>query len=272
MPPVNKTLHQETLDRLITLHQEDSLSHALLITGPHYVGKETFARKLATALALDQSADVLVFVPESGTPSTTQVDELLRHFAYSGQGGGARVLVFPDAEMLVPEIHQKILKTLEEPLPNRYVFLTTPTRESLLPTLVSRSVEVPLLPVSAEVLHQHFPANGTPEFFFDLGLPGLLAYRDSDPEIFAKYQAVLGKLFRLQTQYLAARVTLASDIVALGEAGSGLVSLWLRWLANQGGVPLSFLEAAADTIGALRPGVNALLQYEALLIRYPYGH
>lgn len=272
MPSTSSTLHQDTLDRLVALYDRGALPHALLVTGPRYVGKETFARELARTLAHESIADVLVFDPEPGTPTTTQADELLRHFAYSSQGGGARVLIFPDAESFGIEIHHKILKTLEEPLPNRYIILTSPTQGSLLPTLVSRTVEVVLTPVSPTALHRHFPALGTPEFFFDLGLPGLLAYRDSDPEAFAQYQSVLGKLFRLSSQSLATRMALAAEIVALGESGSGLIALYLAWLARQSGVPLGFLEAGVETLGSIRPGVNALLQYEALLIRYPYGH
>lgn len=272
MPKPSNTLHQEALDRLVTLYHQGVLPHAFLVTGLRYVGKETFAKELATVLAHKNMADVLVFAPESGTLTTTQADELLRYFAYSSQGGGARVLIFPDAESFGTEIHHKILKTLEEPLPNRYIILTSPTRESLPPTLVSRTVEVLLTPVSATVLHQYFATEGTPEFFFDLGLPGLLAYRDSDPVIFAQYQSVLGKLFRLSSQSLATRLALAAEIVALGESGSGLMLLYLAWLARQSRVPLEFLEAGVSTVGAIRPGVNALLQYEALLIRYPYGH
>jgi hypothetical protein len=273
MSAASKTIHQGVLDRLITLHREGVLPQALLITGPRYVGKETFAREVAQALTSGKNeADVLVLTPVVGTLTTDLCDELLRDFVYSSQSGGARVLIIPDAEVFSPAIHQKILKTLEEPLPNRYVILTSPTRETLLPTIVSRTVEVVLAPVSGAVLHEYFTTEGTPEFFFDLGLPGLLAYRDSDPAVFAQYQSVLGKLFRLSSQTLAVRMALAAEIVALGESGGGLLSLYLTWLARQSGVPLKFLEAGVDTVGGIRPGVNALLQYEALLIRCPYGH
>ncbi len=49
-----------------------------------------------------------------------------------------KVVVLDDAHLLTPEAQNALLKLLEEPPENTYVFLSSPTRENFLPTVISR--------------------------------------------------------------------------------------------------------------------------------------
>lgn len=55
------------------------------------------------------------------------------------RGEGWRVVVFMEAQRLTPEAANALLKSMEEPRPGNSFLLLAPQRETLLPTLVSRS-------------------------------------------------------------------------------------------------------------------------------------
>jgi DNA polymerase III delta prime subunit len=50
----------------------------------------------------------------------------------------SKIVVIEDAQLLTPEAQNALLKILEEPPANTFIFLGTETRELLLPTIISR--------------------------------------------------------------------------------------------------------------------------------------
>jgi DNA polymerase-3 subunit delta' len=67
------------------------------------------------------------------------VREMRQGLAQSPEYAGRRVVVLHEAQNLTPEAANALLKSLEEPPPDNVFILTTPQREWLLPTLISRS-------------------------------------------------------------------------------------------------------------------------------------
>ena len=77
-----------------------------------------------------------------GAESNIKVDwirEIKPLFAEPPRGTGLRVVVFHEAQQLTQGAANALLKAFEEPNPGTLFVLTTPQRERLLPTLVSRS-------------------------------------------------------------------------------------------------------------------------------------
>lgn len=85
----------------------------------------------------DFCRDVLVFGQEEPL-SIEQVREL-RSILGHPPSGPFRVVIFEEAHRMNPAAANALLKALEEPLPGNHFVLLAPVKQSLLPTLVSRS-------------------------------------------------------------------------------------------------------------------------------------
>jgi DNA polymerase III subunit delta' len=68
-----------------------------------------------------------------------EVREALPLFVQPPSGAGVRVVLFLEAQRLIPSVANLLLKSFEEPNPGTVFAMTAPHRERLLPTLVSRS-------------------------------------------------------------------------------------------------------------------------------------
>jgi DNA polymerase III subunit delta' len=136
-----------------------TLPPSLIFSGPEGVGK----RRAATALAqlvnclspLDGDAcgtctacsriargvhpDVLAIEPgESGSIKIDQVRDAIDRSAYRPFEGKRRVVIIDEADALVPEAQNALLKTLEEPPAASTFVLVTSRADVLLPTVLSR--------------------------------------------------------------------------------------------------------------------------------------
>jgi DNA polymerase-3 subunit delta' len=66
------------------------------------------------------------------------VRDIKREAAMSQNEQGKKIFIFFNADMMNTEASNSLLKTLEEPLPNTILLLTTSKKDHLLPTIVSR--------------------------------------------------------------------------------------------------------------------------------------
>jgi DNA polymerase-3 subunit delta' len=144
--------------------------HAFLLSGIPSLGKRTLARRFAQALLCEQPnngnpcfecgscrrvlrgshPDISVFsleqqsrlAGERGSKPTTLTIETAR--SISAQAplrpmiGDWRFVIVDDAEMLLPDAQEALLKTIEEPPPFLVLLLIASDREAILPTIRSR--------------------------------------------------------------------------------------------------------------------------------------
>ncbi|HEX9365872.1 MAG TPA: DNA polymerase III subunit [Vicinamibacterales bacterium] len=107
---------------------------------PMFTGNDACGECAAcTRIARGVHADVLVIEPgESGSIKVDQVREAIDRSAYRPFEGRRRLVVIDQADALVPEAQNALLKTLEEP-PSASVFVLITSRpDVLLPTVRSR--------------------------------------------------------------------------------------------------------------------------------------
>jgi len=168
--------HQHLLERLAQAVARGTLPQSLIFSGPEGVGKHTAALALAQLLNCERPvawpvdpdhgadsdeqpsvrdscgecaacrriaravhADLLVIKPgESGTIKIDQIREAIDRSSYRPFEGRRRVVIIDQADALMPEAQNALLKTLEEPPPASIFVLATPRPDLLLPTVRSR--------------------------------------------------------------------------------------------------------------------------------------
>ncbi|MBI4971994.1 MAG: DNA polymerase III subunit [Candidatus Omnitrophica bacterium] len=151
--------------------ENKSLSHSLLVTGEKGLGKKTFARFLAKALNCEKRTffepcdcvscakidsgnhpDVRWYgVDEEKTSvKIAEVKDLIHWISLKPFEATTKVFIVNDAHDMTLESQNAILKTLEEPPPQSEVILLTDHRNLLLETIVSRTVEINLRPLTSK--------------------------------------------------------------------------------------------------------------------------
>jgi DNA polymerase III subunit delta' len=109
-------------------------------------GECTACRRIARGV----HADILVIEPgDSGSIKIDQVRDAIDRSAYRPFEGRRRLVIVDEADALVPEAQNALLKTLEEPPPGSVFVLITSRPDVLLPTVRSRCQRLRFGPLAA---------------------------------------------------------------------------------------------------------------------------
>ncbi len=151
--------HAHLLELLAAAATRQSLPPSLIFAGPDGVGKRMAAVALAQLLnclkptatdacgtcpackriARGVHADVLMIEPgETGSIKIDQVRDAIERAAYRPFEGRRRVVIVDEADAMVIEAQNALLKTLEEPPASSMFILVTSRPDLLLPTVLSR--------------------------------------------------------------------------------------------------------------------------------------
>ena len=202
--------HRRVLRLLESQLQGDHLAHAYLFTGESQLGKTSIARRFAAMLLPEASLHRHPDYWEDDRLAHLKVNEI-RLFSDEGPEfhpqslqaflnlkpsvGRRRVAVIGNVGRL-PDVSQNLLlKTLEEPHPDRVIILTSPSLSPfvVIPTIVSRCQRVAFHPVAAGEIAQLLVADGVAAERADelaalaRGRPGWALRAAGDPEVLARH-------------------------------------------------------------------------------------
>lgn len=150
--------HKTQRGHLSRLAAEGRLPSALLLAGPEGIGKGIIAEEITASLFCESSKDVACHACKPCTlffsgnhPDLYQVEcgakdewplaryrELLYSLHLKPFMGGARIVIFTDAEQMSVQAANALLKTLEEPPANTWFILVSSNPSKLPVTLLSR--------------------------------------------------------------------------------------------------------------------------------------
>ncbi len=167
--------HQRLLALLSRAIAHDTLPPSLLLAGPAGVGKRRIAMAVAATInclqprqspgferdacgecascrriARGVHPDVILIEPgDTGTIKIEQVRDVIDRAGYRPFEGRRRVVIVDEADAMVPQAQNALLKTLEEPPSASIFILVSSLPDSLLPTVRSRCPRLRVGPLAA---------------------------------------------------------------------------------------------------------------------------
>ena len=149
-----------------------NIHHAYLFTGTRGIGKTSIARILAKALNCSELIDNTE--PCNACESCTSINEgaaidfieidaasrrgiedtknLLETISYLPSSSKYKIYLIDEVHMLTPESFNALLKNLEEPPPHVIFMFATTEYKKILPTIISRCLQINLSSVSVNVI------------------------------------------------------------------------------------------------------------------------
>ncbi len=257
--------HDRAVAFLERAARDERVAHAYLFSGVEGVGKKMAAMRFAAELNCPsrpedkqqacpscrrvlQSAhpDVICERPDKGRIRVDRVREMQLFLAYAPIEGRSRIVIIDDAHLMNPAAQNALLKTLEEPPPNRVIVLVTANPSLLLPTVLSRCRRVRFSPMAPSIIADY-----------------LCREKGLDPERAGAIAGMAGgSLARAleidSAKFVELRNRIARALVDPGKEG-------LRGLLG-----LSALIAASDETATLATELAAALVRDLLLYRIGY--
>jgi DNA polymerase III subunit delta' len=286
--------------------QADHLAHAYLFTGEPQLGKTSVARRFAAMLlpeaALSRHPDYweddrhgvvkaaeIRLISDDGPEFHSQ--SLQAFLNLKPTVGRRRVAVVSNVGRL-PDVNQNILlKTLEEPHPNRVIILTTPSVSPfvVIPTIVSRCQRVGFHPVAENEIAQLLVADGVAAeraeelAILARGRPGWALRAAGDPEVLDRHATWTRRLEEVYGAPADVPLQLAEELDVLHMAwrssekeqedpftealGSWQMELRRRMLGDLHPATWArLLELSFDTLGHHEQYVSPRLNLECFLL------
>jgi DNA polymerase-3 subunit delta' len=280
---------REVFDSAVQAHAQGRLGHALLLVGPAHMGKrevaEALAKRLlcrsprADGLACGTCRSCELFPAQSVGLVTTQahpdlqriglepnekgdklrteisVEQIRRlgqWFSLTPQMGGAQVAVIEPADAMNISSGNALLKTLEEPAPNRFLLLVSSIPGRLPATVRSRCQRLEFRLPSSEDAKAWLATRG----FSQADIDAALTAARGNPGLAAHWLGSGGLQLRREVE---------QQLNAVGAGRSGPIEIAQQWLADDyGELRLGFaadlaLEAASRQLGAAPAAPTGLL-------------
>ncbi|KEQ47762.1 DNA polymerase III, delta' subunit [Streptococcus mitis subsp. carlssonii] len=152
-----KAWQPDQFDRFVRILEQDQLNHAYLFSG--FFGSLEMAQFLAKSLfctdkvgvlpcekcrnckLIEQGEfpDVTLIKPVNQVIKTERIRELVGQFSQAGIESQQQFFIIEQAEKMHPNAANSLLKVIEEPQSEVYIFFLTSDEEKILPTIRSRT-------------------------------------------------------------------------------------------------------------------------------------
>lgn len=152
-----KVWQPEQFDRFVRILEQEQLNHAYLFSGNFgslemalFLSKSLFCsektgifpcEKCRNCKLIEQEEfpDVTMIKPQNQVIKTERIRELVSQFSQSGIENQRQVFIIEQAEKMHVNAANSLLKVIEEPQSEIYIFFLTDDEEQMLPTIRSRT-------------------------------------------------------------------------------------------------------------------------------------
>ena len=274
------------MESLMRSAQAGRIVHALLFSGPRGTGKRSMAALFARAVLCQNPLerpcdacpackkclggthpDVHVLAPEKNSILVGQIRDLTEQLSLAAYEGGKKIAVIERADSMNANAQNALLKSLEEPTGDTMFFLLAENPGALLPTVLSRCLQVRFRCLDVESCAQVLRGRGVEIERARLlsalaqGSVGRALEIDADGEYLALRQRVTDALEGMKGPGDVARATARIGEVKGRESDVlEILELWARDLmrVQNGAAPLEASEL--QRLRASRYSGSALLQ------------
>ena len=176
----------KNLRYLSEAYHKGKLSHAYILEGSRFSGKEAFADRLAAALLCENNSSSPLLEPCGRCPSCIRAfsgnhpdlihvrhekdtvlsvgeirEQIVQDIAIKPYYGPWKIYIVPDAQLMNESAQNALLKTIEEPAPYGILLLLTENADEFLPTIRSRCIRLGMEAVpKAETVKALLDENG----------------------------------------------------------------------------------------------------------------
>lgn len=156
-----QALQPQIYSRFLQVLEQGKLNHAYLFSGNFgsldmslFLAQSLFCQESSSIepcgkcrtcqlIAQEEFSDVKVVRPVNQIIKTERVRDLVREFSQSGVEGSKQVFIIVDSDKMHTNAANSLLKVIEEPQSEVYIFLLTTDENLVLPTIKSRTQIVP---------------------------------------------------------------------------------------------------------------------------------
>lgn len=259
MPNFNDIYGQDQIkEHLMNAITQEKVSHAYIIVGEKYSGKEFIARIFAQALLCDgedkpcgkcrscsqalsdNNPDIIYVTHEKPNvigvdDIRTQVNEDINIKPYAGK---KKIYIINEAEKMNQQAQNAILKTFEEPPHYAVILLLVTNAEELLQTIRSRAVQLNMKPVSDKLVKKYLMEEvQIPDYKADvcvafargnLGKAKLLASNEDFDNIRGDVLSLLKNIKDMEVSELTACVKKANEYKVDIRDYLDIIMVWYR--------------------------------------------
>ena len=167
-----KAWQPDQFDRFVHILEQDQLNHAYLFSG--FFGSFEMAQFLAKSLFCtdkvgvlqcekcrncklieqEEFPDVTLIKPVNQVIKTERIRELVGQFSQAGIESQQQIFIIEQAEKMHPNAANSLLKVIEEPQSEVYIFFLTSDEEKILPTIRSRTQIFHFKKQEGKLIHQ----------------------------------------------------------------------------------------------------------------------
>ncbi|MFM1782722.1 MAG: hypothetical protein RIS14_475, partial [Pseudomonadota bacterium] len=257
---------QLLFDRAVTAFRSQRLGHAQLLQGEAHLGKLVLARALAKRLLCQKAGDAEVpcgvctacqrfeqgshgdfrqigieLNEKTGKLKTAigvdQIRDMSEWLALTAQLAGPRVVIIETAHRLNAQAANALLKTLEEPMPGRYLILVTDQPKALPATVRSRCQRIEMACPDTATALAWLKQN-----IADADAKALLAMASGNPGLALEWAGNGGSALYQEIR---------ADLAACVKNQTGPAAITRKWLADER-TDLRLLFAAQIAYGLAR--------------------
>ena len=167
-----KAWQPDQFDRFVRILEQGQLNHAYLFSGffgslemTQFLAKSLFCRDKVGVLPCEKCRncklieqeefpDVTLIKPVNQVIKTERIRELVGQFSQAGIESQQQVFIIEQAEKMHPNAANSLLKVIEEPQSEVYIFFLTSDEEKILPTIRSRTQIFHFKKQEEKLIHQ----------------------------------------------------------------------------------------------------------------------